>query len=57
LIRLGSVRAAQEYQAVLVDLEADVRNHLALSAEVLAQLQPRRASSTRAASVSAGRAR
>jgi hypothetical protein len=57
LLRQGSVRAAQEYQTTLADLDAHVRNHLALSAEVLAQLQPRRASATRVTSVSAGRAR
>jgi hypothetical protein len=42
LLRQGSVRAAQEYQSMLGNLEMDVRNHLALAAEVLCELRPRR---------------
>jgi hypothetical protein len=42
LLRHGSVRAAQEYRSMLETLDADVRNHLALASEVLAQLHGRR---------------
>jgi hypothetical protein len=42
LLRHGSVRAAQEYRSMLETLDADVRNHLALASDVLAQLQPTR---------------
>jgi hypothetical protein len=42
LLRHRSVRAAQEYRSMLETLDADVRDHLALAAEVLAQLQPTR---------------
>jgi hypothetical protein len=42
LLRHGSVRAAQEYRSMLETLDADVRNHLALASEILAQLQPMR---------------
>jgi hypothetical protein len=46
LLRQGSVRAAQEYQAMLASLEADVRSHLVLASDVLVELRPRRATAT-----------
>ena len=38
LLRMGSVRAAREYQGRLETLDGDVRKHLALSAAVIAEL-------------------
>lgn len=43
LLRQGEVRAAQEYRAVLDTLAGDVRQHLGLAADALADLRPRRA--------------
>jgi hypothetical protein len=53
LLRHGTVRAAQEYLSVLEALDADIRNHLALVSEALAQLQPRRACLSRTRSTRA----
>ena len=41
LLRQGEFRAAQEYRPMLDALGADVRRHLALAAEALADLRPR----------------
>lgn len=41
LLRQGQVRAAQEYRERLDTLAGDVRNHLALTARVLAEVRPR----------------
>jgi len=38
LLRMGSVRAAREYQGRMETLDGDVRKHLALSAAVIAEL-------------------
>ena len=38
LLRMGSVRAAREYQGRMETLDGDVRKHLALSAVVIAEL-------------------
>ena len=38
LLRIGSVRAAREYQGRMDTLDGDVRRHLALSAAVIAEL-------------------
>jgi len=38
LLRMGSVRAAREYQGRMESLDGDVRKHLALSAAVIAEL-------------------
>ena len=38
LLRMGSVRAAREYQGRMESLDGDVRKHLALSAVVIAEL-------------------
>ena len=38
LLRMGSVRAAREYQGRMETLDGDVRRHLALSAAVIAEL-------------------
>lgn len=40
LLRQGSGRAAQEYRAMLDEIGADVRTHLALASSVAAELQP-----------------
>lgn len=40
LLRQGSGRAAQEYRAMLDEVGADVRAHLALASSVAAELQP-----------------
>ena len=41
LLRLGSVRAAQEYRDMLDTVADDVREHLTLAAGALAELRPR----------------
>jgi hypothetical protein len=41
LLRLGEVRAAQEYREMLDTLTDDVRRHLVLAPKVLAELRPR----------------
>jgi hypothetical protein len=43
LLRQGSVRAAQEYADMLDHVEVDVRRHLLLASNVLADLRPPRA--------------
>jgi hypothetical protein len=43
LLREGSLRAAQEYRAMLGTLDADVRRHLAVASDALAALRPTRA--------------
>jgi hypothetical protein len=40
LLREGSIRAAQEYRAMLDGVDADIRAHLAVSSSVVAQLRP-----------------
>ena len=40
LLRQGSVRAAQEYSELLQSLEGEVREHLSLAANALAELRP-----------------
>lgn len=40
LLRQGSGRAAQEYRAMLDEVGANVRTHLALASSVAAELQP-----------------
>jgi hypothetical protein len=47
LLRRGEVRAAQEYQARLDSLDADVRQHLDRSAAALAELAPPQAHARR----------
>jgi len=42
LLSQGSVRAAQEYREMLDSVAQDVRDHLALASDVLADLRPRR---------------
>jgi hypothetical protein len=42
LLGQGDVRAAQEYRRLLDTLSGDVRRHLALASNALADLQPRR---------------
>lgn len=43
LLRQGSVRAAQEYADMLDHIEGDVRRHLLLASNVLADMRPPRA--------------
>ncbi|MFM2058243.1 MAG: hypothetical protein RLY71_2628 [Pseudomonadota bacterium] len=43
LLRQGSVRAAQEYADMLDHIEVDVRRHLLLASNVLADMRPLRA--------------
>jgi hypothetical protein len=43
LLRLGSVRAAQEHADMLDHIEIDVRRHLLLASTVLSDLRPQRA--------------
>jgi hypothetical protein len=42
LLRQGQVKAAMEYRGMLDTLDADVREHLALAAGLLAELRPAR---------------
>jgi hypothetical protein len=42
LLRQGQVRAAMEYRGMLETLSADVREHLAMAAGLLAELRPAR---------------
>jgi hypothetical protein len=42
LLRQGQVRAAQEYREIFDTLGADVREHLAIAASLLAELRPAR---------------
>jgi hypothetical protein len=46
LLRQGSVRAAQEYADMLDHIEVDVRRHLLLASNVLADMRPPRATAT-----------
>jgi len=41
LLRQGSVRAAEEYREILDSLKVEVRRHLAVAANALADLRPR----------------
>jgi post-segregation antitoxin (ccd killing protein) len=47
LFRQGTVQAAREYTAMLDSLRDEVRRHLRVAAEALADLRPRRALTTR----------
>lgn len=47
LLRQGSVRAAQEYADMLDHIEVDVRRHLLLASNVLADMRPPRAATPR----------
>jgi hypothetical protein len=47
LLRLGSERAAQEYTDMLDHIEVDVRRHLLMASNVLADMRPLRAATPR----------
>ena len=52
LLRQGDVEPARPYRVMLDTLAGDVRSHLTLAARVLADLQPRRHTAAKPASVS-----